>query len=295
MHYQIPEAEIRALWERGLSVNRIAKALGVSFATIKWRVDAMDLPARPAIRCDERLLRLTEAWAAGLSVPQIAQELGICAESVRLWARDFELPARAAEVVRKAPFDLDVLRGFWGQGLSVRQIAARLGVSHPTVYAWAARLQLPVPNPACAVAGSPAARVRGAAQSVLGEVHEARVLAGLRRGLSRRTIADDLGVSEATLRRFIARHQLAVAADPVAEPDPVPEPAPAPRLPRVRIASVPVAAAPAAATAPDLPPFDADLAKALTWSDLRTIAARHGKPLSLAQSRWHRLRGQVAA
>ena len=295
MHYQIPEAEIRALWERGLSVNRIAKALGVSFATIKWRVDAMDLPARPAFRSEERLLRLTEAWAAGLSVPQIAQELGICAESVRLWARDFELPARAAEVVRKAPFDLDVLRGLWGQGLSVRQIAARLGVSHPTVYAWAARLQLPVPNPACAVAGSPAARVRGAAQSVLGEVHEARVLAGLRRGLSRRTIADDLGVSEPTLRRFIARHQLAVAADPVAEPNAVLKPAPAPRLPRVRIASVPVAAAPAAATAPDLPPFDADLAKALTWSDLRAIAARHGKPLTLAQSRWHRLRGQVAA
>ena len=84
---------------------------------------------------------------------------------------------------------------------------------------------------------------------------------------------------------------------PVPEPDPVPEPAPAPapRLPRVRIAPVPVVAAPAPAPALDLPPFDADLAKALTWSDLSAIAARHGKPLTLAQSRWHRLRGQVAA
>lgn len=83
---------------------------------------------------------LEEQLASGRSIEAIARDVGRHPSSVAYWVRKHGLTSMHA--VRHAPrggIDRDLLEELIGQGLSIRAMATRLGVSYATVRHWLRR------------------------------------------------------------------------------------------------------------------------------------------------------------
>lgn len=80
---------------------------------------------------------LASRLEAGHSIESIAREVGKHASTVAYWVAKYDLRSRHAERhASKGGIDRDVLAELTAEGLSGRQIAARLGVSQATVRHW---------------------------------------------------------------------------------------------------------------------------------------------------------------
>jgi len=80
---------------------------------------------------------LTSRLEAGRAIESIAREAGRSPSTVAYWANKYGLASRhAARHAARGGIERDALAAFVAEGLSGRQIAARLGVSQATVRHW---------------------------------------------------------------------------------------------------------------------------------------------------------------
>src|SRR5918911_1337401 len=90
---------------------------------------------------------LSAQLAAGRSIESLAHEVGRSPSTVAYWVNKHGL--RSSHASRHAPrggIERSALAGFVEQGLTIRQIAAELGVSYATVRHWLGRHGLSTPR-----------------------------------------------------------------------------------------------------------------------------------------------------
>ncbi len=91
--------------------------------------------------------KLAAMLAEGRSIESIARELGRAASTVGYWVNKYGLTSQHA--VRHASHDgieRERLEEFIAEGISIRAMAARLGVSYTTVRHWLRRYELATPR-----------------------------------------------------------------------------------------------------------------------------------------------------
>ena len=110
---------------------------------------------------------MEEAWLrsrleSGASLEALARETGRSPSTIAYWENKFGLASDHAPLhAARGPIDRDVLQALLGEGLSIRAMAARLGVSYTTVRHWLRRHHLSTPR-ARRLAETAEARAAGA-------------------------------------------------------------------------------------------------------------------------------------
>lgn len=140
---------IESLWGKGYTSALIAKRLGLTQAAVNSYVYTHrdKCPRRRAVRkkCDqsvyqrgprdvERHERMVELWKQGLTSHQIADELGLTKSVVENHIRYYrsKFPRRDKGAPRDA-LQHERMVELWGQGLTIRQIAAELCLTRSAV------------------------------------------------------------------------------------------------------------------------------------------------------------------
>ena len=110
---------------------------------------------------------MEEAWLrsrldSGASLEAIARELGRSPSTVAYWANKYGLASdHAPRHAARGPIDRETLQALLAEGLSIRAMATRLGVSYTTVRHWLGRHALVTPR-ARRLAETAGARAAGA-------------------------------------------------------------------------------------------------------------------------------------
>ena len=110
---------------------------------------------------------MEEAWLrsrleSGASLEAIAREAGRSPSTVAYWANKFGLVSEhAPRHAAQGPIERETLQALLGEGLSIRAMASRLGVSYTTVRHWLRRHGLSTPR-ARRLAETAKARAAGA-------------------------------------------------------------------------------------------------------------------------------------
>jgi Homeodomain-like domain-containing protein len=104
---------------------------------------------------------LTDQLRAGRSIESLARETGRAASTVAYWAAKYGLVStHAVRHAARGGLDREVLEALVAEGLAIRAIAARLGVSYATVRHWLGRYGIVTPR-AAKLAATRAARAGG--------------------------------------------------------------------------------------------------------------------------------------
>ena len=145
------DAELARLWEEGLFVRDIAARMGIAIDTVRRRRRRLCLPERPRGRSPaaaERDRELARLWEEGVPKAEIASRLGICMSFASARRKALGLPMRRGGSP-PVPEERDrELARLWKEGLPVAEIAARLGISGPSVSRRRTDLGLPPRKPA---------------------------------------------------------------------------------------------------------------------------------------------------
>ena len=190
---------------RGLSPAQIAAELAVGVRTVRGRLSDHRLPARPmgrpkgtgrpVLRPEKILTRryLLDAYhRRGLSMPQIAAEAGFATKTVLKYLRLHGIPTRpsGANSIQRRKVDAERLAALRQQGLSVAEIAARVGCAQRTVVASFHRYNMDLP------------RGRIGAD----DIDPQQLAAWRRQGLTVAAMAYRLGCSKRTVERALPRN-----------------------------------------------------------------------------------------
>jgi transposase len=110
---------------------------------------------------------MEEAWLrsrleSGCSLEAIASEAGRSPSTVAYWANKYGLASQhAPRHAARGPIEREALEALLAEGLSIRAMGARLGVSYTTIRHWLKRYELATPR-ARRLAETAAARAAGA-------------------------------------------------------------------------------------------------------------------------------------
>jgi DNA-binding CsgD family transcriptional regulator len=122
---------LRDLWVGGMSLARVAAAVGLSVADTEQRLVSLGFDPRPPRRADAET-NLRKLIEEGLSPADVATRLGMTERSVRSWMARAGIPQppkpkQSAAVSEK-------VAGLYEQGLSIRAVAAELGLHQRQVW-----------------------------------------------------------------------------------------------------------------------------------------------------------------
>jgi transposase len=139
-HQQDPERLRRLYIDERRTVGEVAEVLGVARSTAhNWlRAAGIDLRPSPSKRRDDISDdRLRELYVGDqLSAPDIAQQFGCATTTVYHRLDQLGIPRRPKGCSAARPDKSELARLYIEQGLSLREIASRRGVTAPAVAGW---------------------------------------------------------------------------------------------------------------------------------------------------------------
>jgi transcriptional regulator with XRE-family HTH domain len=131
----ITPAMAAKLRKQGLSVREISERLGMSPGSIKTRLaraGAM-FPRKTRVVVEHEVLKSLRD--AGWTMERIADKLGLGKSTVAKLVHEHGLPVtERAKFNPKIPFNPEVAHRMRGQGMSVKEICEKSGVTQATVY-----------------------------------------------------------------------------------------------------------------------------------------------------------------
>ena len=122
--------QARELYASGLSMDRVAKTVGISPTTVRKYCHDVARKATPMDFINQRREKGRQLYKEGKTHKQIAQACGVSEKSVSGWLEDLVVP-REVLIQKKAD-----ARALYMTGLSLPKIAQQLDVSKSSVFGW---------------------------------------------------------------------------------------------------------------------------------------------------------------